>query len=82
GTIGGICLVLGLYALALLPVSFAGLGLIILGVGLTVAEAHSPSFGALGVGGGIALVLGENIKGGPVPRNYIPAVEAGAREAM
>ncbi|MBY5605661.1 nodulation protein NfeD [Rhizobium leguminosarum] len=61
GTIGGICLLLGLYALALLPVSFAGLGLIILGVGLTVAEAHSPSFGALGVGGGTALVLGATI---------------------
>ncbi|MBY5413485.1 nodulation protein NfeD [Rhizobium leguminosarum] len=61
GTIGGICLLLGLYALALLPVSFAGLGLITLGVGLTVAEAHSPSFGALGVGGGIALVLGATI---------------------
>ena len=61
GTIGGICLLLGLYALAVLPVSFAGLGLIILGVGLTVAEAHSPSFGALGVGGGIALVLGATI---------------------
>ncbi|MBB3455916.1 membrane-bound serine protease (ClpP class) [Rhizobium sp. BK313] len=61
GTIGGICLLLGLYALALLPVSFAGVGLIVLGVGLTVAEAHSPSFGALGVGGGIALVLGAAI---------------------
>ncbi|MGZ2423113.1 NfeD family protein [Rhizobium laguerreae] len=59
GTIGGICLLLGLYALALLPVSFAGLGLIVLG--LTVAEAHSPSFGALGVGGGIALMLGATI---------------------
>ncbi|CDM61620.1 nodulation protein NfeD (plasmid) [Rhizobium sp. T1470] len=61
GTIGGICLLLGLYALALLPVSFAGIGLIILGVGLTVAEAHSPTFGALGVGGGVALVLGATI---------------------
>ncbi|MEK1894345.1 MAG: nodulation protein NfeD [Rhizobium sp.] len=61
GTIGGICLLLGLYALALLPVSFAGVGLIILGVGLTVAEAHSPTFGALGVGGGVALVLGATI---------------------
>ncbi|MET3755321.1 membrane-bound serine protease (ClpP class) [Rhizobium binae] len=61
GTIGGICLLLGLYALALLPVSFAGLGLIFLGVGLTVAEAHSPSFGALGIGGGIAAILGATI---------------------
>ncbi|ANL42820.1 UNVERIFIED_ORG: membrane-bound serine protease (ClpP class) [Rhizobium esperanzae] len=61
GTIGGICLLLGLYALALLPVSFAGLGLIFLGVGLTLAEAHSPSFGAFGIGGGIAVILGATI---------------------
>ncbi|WP_431323973.1 NfeD family protein [Rhizobium sp. YTU87027] len=61
GTIGGICLLLGLYALALLPVSFAGVGLIFLGVGLTVAEIHSPSFGALGIGGGIAVILGATI---------------------
>ncbi|AIC31516.1 nodulation efficiency protein NfeD (plasmid) [Rhizobium etli bv. mimosae str. IE4771] len=61
GTIGGICLLLGLYALALLPVSFAALGLIFLGVGLTVAEAHSPSFGALGNGGGVAVILGATI---------------------
>ncbi|ANL30394.1 nodulation efficiency protein NfeD (plasmid) [Rhizobium phaseoli] len=61
GTIGGICLLLGLYALALLPVSFAGLGLIFLGVGLTLAEAHSPSFGAFGIGGGVAVILGATI---------------------
>ncbi|WP_064686039.1 NfeD family protein [Rhizobium bangladeshense] len=61
GTIGGICLLLGLYALALLPVSFAGLGLVLLGVGLTVAEAHSPSFGAFGIGGGMAVILGATI---------------------
>lgn len=61
GTVGGICLLLGLYALALLPVSFAGLGLIFLGVGLTAAEAHSPSFGAFGIGGGIAVILGATI---------------------
>ena len=61
GAIGGICLLLGLYALALLPVSYAGVGLIALGVGLTVAEAHSPSFGALGIGGGAALGLGATI---------------------
>lgn len=58
GTIGSICLLLGLYALALLPVSYAGVGLLALGAGLTVAEAHAPSFGALGISGGIALVLG------------------------
>ena len=61
GTVGGICLLLGLYALAVLPVSYAGLGLILLGVGLMVAEAHSPSFGVLGAGGALALVLGAAI---------------------
>lgn len=61
GTIGAICLLLGLYALALLPVSYAGVGLIALGAGLTIAEVHSPSFGALGIGGGLALVLGAAI---------------------
>lgn len=61
GTIGGISLLLGLYALALLPVSYAGVALIALGAGLTVAEAHSPSFGALGIGGAVALVLGATI---------------------
>ncbi|WP_312364193.1 nodulation protein NfeD [Ensifer sp.] len=61
GTIGGICLLLGLYALAVLPVSYAGLGLILLGLGLLVAEAHAPSFGVLGAGGALALVLGAAI---------------------
>lgn len=58
GTIGGICLLLGLYALAVLPVSYAGIGLLVLGTSLLVAEAHSPSFGVLGMGGGLAIVLG------------------------
>ncbi|ACP22583.1 possible nodulation competitiveness protein nfeD (plasmid) [Sinorhizobium fredii NGR234] len=61
GTIGGICLLLGLYALAVLPVSYAGIGLIILGVALLVGEAHAPSFGVLGLGGGVAIVLGAAI---------------------
>ncbi|MGE6786118.1 NfeD family protein [Ensifer adhaerens] len=61
GTVGGICLLLGLYALSVLPVSYAGIGLILLGTGLMVAEAHSPTFGVLGAGGSIALVLGAAI---------------------
>lgn len=61
GTVGGICLLLGLYALAMLPVSYAGVGLIVLAVGLLVAEAHAPTFGVLGLGGAVALVLGATI---------------------
>jgi membrane-bound serine protease (ClpP class) len=61
GTIGAICLLIGLYALALLPVNYAGLGLIVLGLGLMVAEAFTPSFGILGVGGVAAFALGAAI---------------------
>ncbi len=58
GTVGGISLILGLYALALLPLNYAGIGLILLGLALIVAEAFAPSFGILGIGGTVALVLG------------------------
>ncbi|MCW5746648.1 MAG: nodulation protein NfeD [Alphaproteobacteria bacterium] len=61
GTIGAISLLVGLYALAALPVNFAGLGLIVLGVALMVAEAFTPSLGALGIGGAVSFVLGAAI---------------------
>ncbi len=61
GVVGAICLVLALYAFHLLPVNYAGLGLILLGVAFIVAEAFAPSFGALGIGGAIALVIGSVI---------------------
>ena len=58
GVLGAICLLLALYALQMLPVSYVGLGLIVLGVALMVAEALSPSFGVLGAGGLAALLFG------------------------
>lgn len=58
GIIGAISLALGLYSLNLLPLDYAGLGLIVLGVALMVAEAFSPSFGVLGLGGLAAFVIG------------------------
>lgn len=58
GVIGAICLLLGLYALQVLSVNFAGLALVILGVGMMIAEVFMPSFGALGLGGLVAFVIG------------------------
>jgi membrane-bound serine protease (ClpP class) len=58
GVVGAIALLLALYALHLLPVNYAGLALIILGIGLMAAEAFVPAFGALGIGGLVAFVLG------------------------
>lgn len=58
GVVGAICLLIGLYALQLLPVSYAGLALIALGVGLMLAEVFTPSFGVLGLGGAAAFLVG------------------------
>lgn len=58
GVLGGICLLLAMYALQMMPVNYAGLGLLLLGIALMVAEAFSPSFGVLGLGGVAAFILG------------------------
>lgn len=58
GVIGGIALLVALYAFQLLPINYVGLGLILLGVALIVAESMVPSFGILGLGGIIAFALG------------------------
>lgn len=61
GIVGAVCILLALYAFQVLPVSYAGLGLVILGMALMVAEAFAPSFGVLGLGGLIAFVVGSII---------------------
>lgn len=58
GVIGAICLILSFLALQVLPINYAGLLLIALGVGLVVAEVFTSGFGALGAGGIVALILG------------------------
>ncbi len=57
GVIGTICLLLGLYALNLLPINYAGLALLLLGIAFLVVEIFNPTV-VLGVGGLIAFILG------------------------
>ena len=58
GVAGAICLVLAFYALHTLPINYAGLILIIIGISLFIAEAFITSHGVLGIGGTIAMLLG------------------------
>lgn len=58
GIVGVTCVLLAGYGLQLLPINYAGLALLLLGVGLMLAEAFAPSFGILGVGGIVAFVFG------------------------
>ena len=82
GVVGGICLLMALFALQMLPVNYAGLGLILLGVGFLVAEAFVPSYGALGLGGIVAFAIGAvllidgDVPGFGVPLPLIAALSA------
>jgi membrane-bound serine protease (ClpP class) len=81
GVAGAICLLLGLYALHVLPVNYTGVALILLGIALMVTEAFVPSFGALGIGGIVAFVIGslmlidtESVPGLEISRSLIATV--------
>jgi len=80
GVVGAICLLLALFAFQVLSVSYTGLGLIALGVLLIVAESFVPSYGALGVGGIAAFVIGSvmlldrHVPGFSIARTLIAAL--------
>ena len=61
GTVGVICLLLALFSFQILPINYAGLALILLGIVLMTAEALVPSFGVLGLGGIAAFIVGSII---------------------
>ncbi len=61
GVIGAISLVLAMYTFQVLPINYAGLALILLGLAFMVAEAFVPSFGVLGIGGIVSFVVGSVI---------------------
>lgn len=82
GVTGAICLLLGLFALQMLPVNYAGLGLILLGMALFAAEMLTPAFGVFGIGGAVAFVAGglllfdRDIPGAGVPLPLIIGLAA------
>ena len=61
GVIGAVCLLVGLFALNLLPINYAGLALIGLDTALMITEAFTPSFGIFGISGVAAFALGSTM---------------------
>ena len=80
GVVGAISLLLGLFAMQMLPISYVGLGLIFLGIAFLIGEAFLPTFGSLGFGGVIAFVIGAmmlmntDVPGYGIPLPLIAAV--------
>src|SRR5918999_2722407 len=73
GVAGGLCLLLAFFAFQILPVNTIGLLLIIFGLALLILELKIPSFGALGIGGTVSLVIGSIM----LTRDAIPGVPLG-----
>jgi membrane-bound serine protease (ClpP class) len=61
GVIGAICVLIALYAFHLLPVNYAGLALMLVGIAFMVGELFFPAYGSLGIGGAVAFVIGSVI---------------------
>ena len=84
GVLGAICLILALYALQLLPVNYAGMALLLLGIACMVAEAFLPSFGVLGIGGvaafsfGAVILLDTEVPGFGIPLALIGTLALGS----
>ena len=82
GVVGAICILIAAYAFHMLPVNYAGLALMLLGIAFMAAELFFPAYGSLGVGGAIAFVLGSvilidtDIPGYGVPFSLVLGVAA------
>jgi membrane-bound serine protease (ClpP class) len=80
GVVGAISLLLGLFAMQMMPINYVGLGLIFLGIAFLIGEAFLPTFGSLGFGGVVAFVIGAlmlidtDVPGYGVPLPMIAAV--------
>ena len=70
GVLGGICLLMALFAFSVLPIDYAGVALVLLGIALMASEAFVTSFGILGLGGIVAFVIGSIIMFEPGSSNF------------
>jgi len=84
GVVGAICVLIALYAFHLLPVNYAGLALMLVGIAFMVGELFFPAYGSLGIGGAIAFVIGSvilidtDIPGFGVPFSLVLGLAAGS----
>ncbi len=78
GVIGGICFLLSILGFSFLPINYVGVLLILLAVGLFVAEVKVQGFGVLGLGGVVAMVIGMLI----LVDSPDPAVQIGLTTAL
>lgn len=75
GIVGAVCLILALFAFSALPINWAGAILMVLGIGLLLAEIKVPSHGVLTIGGVVAFVLGSlMLIDSPIPELRVPIV--------
>ena len=72
GVAGGVCLLLAFFALQVLPVSTTGVLLVVFGLALLLLELKVPSFGALGIGGTVSLLIGSVMMTRTVPGVVVP----------
>ena len=74
GVAGGLCLLLAFFAFQILPVNTVGLLLVVFGIGLLLVELKVPSFGALGIGGTVSLLVGSIMM-----TDVVPGISVGLR---
>ncbi len=84
GVVGAICVLIALYAFHLLPVNYAGLALMLVGIAFMTGELFFPAYGSLGIGGAIAFVIGSvilidtDVPGFGVPFSLVLGLAAGS----
>jgi membrane-bound serine protease (ClpP class) len=77
GVLGAICILLAFISFQIVPINVGGVLLMLVGAAMLVAEAFVPSFGALGIGGAIAVVIGGILMVDDVDPNLFAADDYG-----